>query len=210
LDEFEARRKFAQLDAIGVRGNCAFGAEHRHASLRERGLCLSWEGPWGQAGEGFYGRPHDAENPPVRAMPGKMLLLNVSEGTGRGGVTGENNDGAALIEEPFDRFEGIAVNDVEAARSVGCTGTVREKEEVVLGKRSDEGAHHRESSKAGIKNTDHAPSDSIRQAPQGKPLQNLPPRRNQVRKARSRTAVSVQRREDDLSRLSVSSSSSSW
>ena len=89
-------------------------------------------------------------------MLGQMELLDVAERAGRGGVTGEDNECAAFVEEPLDGFESEFVDHVSAAGAVGSAGAISEEEVVVLRERFEQRTQNREATEAGIEYTDHA------------------------------------------------------
>lgn len=79
-------------------------------------------------------RADDAEDPPAGMFGGKILLLDRSEGFGRGGVAGQDDQPAAPVEQPADRFPCEAMDGFERSRPVGRPGVVAQVDEIVLRK----------------------------------------------------------------------------
>ena len=80
----------------------------------------------GFSAEGFHGRSYDAQHTPVGVDAWEVVLLDAAQGLGRGGVASQYDQVAAHSEEPFYTFEGVFINDIEGARTIGGAGIVAE------------------------------------------------------------------------------------
>ena len=59
-------------------------------------------------------------------------MLNGSQGLRAGGIAGEDDEGAILGKEVFDRLERIAVDDIERVRAIRRTCVVAQIQIIVL------------------------------------------------------------------------------
>ena len=101
------------------------------------------------------GGPDDAQDAPRGVVPGgQIALLDGAEGLGRGGVAGQDDEGAAFGEEVHDGFAGEAVDGVVGACAVGGAGVVAEVDVVVVGLGFADLVEDGESAEAGVEDAD--------------------------------------------------------
>ena len=83
-------------------------------------------------------------------------LLDRAECLGTGSIACKDDEIAALLVQEIDCLEGVFVNDIKRACSVGCTRIVAQIEVIVLGKMLANFVENGQSAVAAIKNTNQS------------------------------------------------------
>jgi hypothetical protein len=129
------------LYLVGVRGNGTFGGKEADvAGVR-------------YLADGFDGGADNAEDSPVGGQYGEVALLDGTQSLGGGGVTGEDDKRATLVEEADDGLAGETVNGFERTSAIGSACIVAEIDIVVTGQTPADTVEDGQSSVSGIENT---------------------------------------------------------
>lgn len=120
LYEEDIGAHLGEFEFVGVRLYGGFGCHQSH------GVGL------GECFYGFDGRTDDSKDTTVGGKGREVVLLYATQGLGRGGVASEDNELAVEFEEGLYTLQGVAVDHLEGAGSIGHSGIVAEVDIVVL------------------------------------------------------------------------------
>lgn len=155
LDDMQARGELFQFHEIGTRGDRPLRAQDRDGSFGHPRFRDTRNGARRQAGQDLGGGTDHSENGTIGSVDRQMLLLDGPQRPSAGGVAGEDDQGAALIEHPLDRFEGEAMDHLQTPGTIRRPGGIRQVQVVVVGKLPEEGGKDGESSETGVEYANH-------------------------------------------------------
>ena len=134
--------EFVDLQIVTFTLDGALGGEHAHVTA------------FRQAADDFCRGADDAQHTALRVDLGQIHLLDGAQCLGGGGVTAEDYEMAAHLEEAQHGLARELIDHVEGTWSIGCTGVVAQIKIIVFGKQLADAMQNGESAVAAVEDAD--------------------------------------------------------
>ena len=136
--------KLADLEIVALALDSAFGGEHADvAALRE-------------AADDLSGGADDTKHAAIGVDLRQVVLLNGAQGLGGGGITAEDDEVAAHLEELYYGLARKLIDHVERTWSIGGAGVVAQIKVIVFGKQLADAVQDGKPTVAAVEDADGA------------------------------------------------------